>query len=59
MTNADKIRLMTDEQLADFLVDVIDCCRCPTYYECSDVRSCADKLLAWLKQEHKENSNEL
>jgi hypothetical protein len=54
MTNADKIRSMTDEQLADFLADVIDCWHCPTYQECTDVKSCDNVLMAWLKQEHKE-----
>ena len=59
MTNANKIRGMLDEQLADFLADVIDCWHCPTYQECTDVKSCANALLAWLKMEHKGEKNEL
>jgi hypothetical protein len=58
MTNADKIRGMTDEQLAKFLVEVIDCWYCPTYQECTNVKSCDNALLAWLQMEHKENSND-
>jgi hypothetical protein len=57
MTKADWIRGMTDEQLAEFLVEVIDCWYCPTYQECTNVKSCDTcdtALLAWLKQEHKE-----
>jgi hypothetical protein len=56
ITNADKIRGMADEQLAEFLVKVIDCWYCPTYQECTDVKSCDNALLAWLKQEYKSNS---
>lgn len=54
MTKADWIRGMTDEQLAEFLVEVIDCWHCPTYQECTSVKSCDNALLAWLKMEHKE-----
>jgi hypothetical protein len=54
MTNADRIRGMTDEQLADFIESIIDCWYCPTYQECTDVKSCDNALLAWLKMEHKE-----
>ena len=57
MTKADKIRGMTDEQLSDFLADVIDCWHCPTYQECTDVQGCDKALLAWLKQEHKNDEN--
>jgi hypothetical protein len=59
MTNADKIRGMSDEQLADFLTDVTDCWHCPTYQECTNVKSCDNALLAWLKQKHKVDGNEL
>jgi hypothetical protein len=56
MTKADKIRGMTDEQLADFLTDVIDCWHCPTYQECTNVKSCDNALLAWLQQKHVESN---
>ena len=59
MTNADKIRGMTDEQLADLFAEITDCWHCPTYQECTDVQGCDTALMAWLKMEHKENSNEL
>jgi hypothetical protein len=55
MTKGDWIRGMTDKQLADFLADVIDCWHCPTYQECTNVKSCDNALMAWLKQERKEN----
>lgn len=56
MTNGDYIRSMTDEQLSDFLADVIDCWHCPTYQECTDVQGCDKALLAWLKQEHEDEN---
>ena len=55
MTNADKIRGMTDTELADLLAEVTDCWYCPTYQECTDVKSCDNALMAWLKKERKEN----
>jgi hypothetical protein len=56
MTKADKIRSMTDEQLADFIKSIIDCWYCPTYQECIyNVKSCDNALLAWLKQEAESN----
>ena len=51
MTNADKIRSMTDEELAERLADIIDCWYCPTYQQCTEVKGCANVLKAWLKQE--------
>jgi hypothetical protein len=58
MTNADKIRGMTDTELAKFFTDVIDCWHCPTYQECTDVKSCDNALLAWLKREYKGADND-
>jgi hypothetical protein len=58
MTNADKIRGMTDTELANLLAEVIDCWHCPTYQECTDVYGCDNALLAWLKMEHKEANND-
>lgn len=49
MTNADKIRAMSDEELADFMVDDF-CellCKSPTICD----GQCNLKLLQWLKQE--------
>jgi hypothetical protein len=56
MNKGDWIRGMTDEQLADFLADVIDCWHCPTYQECTNVKSCDNALLAWLQQEYVESN---
>ena len=61
MSNADRIRQMTDEELCDFLGTITDCChgailsncdRCPMKY--------ADKapvcrIDSWLKQEAKDD----
>lgn len=58
MTNADKIRSMPDKKLADFIGSIIDCWHCPKDKECSDGKNCDNMLLAWLKQEHKENGND-
>lgn len=54
MTNADRIRQMTDEELSDFLGGISDNCsyntcdNCPMYGACVDVPLSRDK---WLKQE--------
>jgi hypothetical protein len=45
---------MDDEKLAVFIESIMDCWHCPTYQECTNVKSCDTALLAWLKQEHKE-----
>ena len=62
MTNADKIRAMTDEELASTLQDYSSICgfgRCPAYmHSCGfSVSDCADAWLAWLKQEADECPN--
>lgn len=56
MTNADKIRQMSDEELADFLTAIMDCCGsgacgtyCPMWNCCNDQPS--DNVEDWLKQE--------
>jgi hypothetical protein len=48
ITNADRIRAMTDEELAEFLYD--GCCREGEAFPCSDV-GCKKCWLEWLKQE--------
>jgi len=65
MTNADKIRSMTDKELAEFLYGLEDYAHCEF---CADdgkcrnsdtiVQDCLGGLEKWLKQEHKENSND-
>ena len=56
MTNAEKIRAMTDEELAKWFAGrITDCIDCPAYETCDDVKvgwtSCIDLLLRWLEQE--------
>lgn len=60
MTNADKIRSMTEKELAEWLDehdDQEDFCntRCPYYdgFDCVNLapNSCVDGRLKWLKQE--------
>ena len=62
MTNADRIRAMSDEQLAKYLFDVergnftIDCCDdrfCDTQNCCHD---CTDAAIKWLKQPAEEET---
>ena len=60
MTNADRIRNMTDEELADFLTGdalrVINCCDCdePESEYGSCIGDCKNPWLKWLQAEVKE-----
>lgn len=55
MTNGDRIRQMTDEELADILSDKCSVCNYQ-YGRCdSQFCICAEGVLAWLKQEVKTN----
>lgn len=62
MTNGDKIRAMTDEELAAFLdiYDIEDICRtrCAVvnYHDCMSGEQCKGNILAWLKQEVSEDA---
>ena len=67
-TNADRIRAMSDEELAEFLVvanptNCIDCAfscgwRCqPDRQDYSDTEKCVEGKKRWLKQPVKENDN--
>ena len=52
MTNADRIRAMTDEELADFICNTTGACnRCYGTELCTLVDGRANRLLKWLKQE--------
>ena len=51
MTNADKIRAMTDEELCEWLCGVIGCCDCADRENCEDSKN---YRLVWLKQEVEE-----
>lgn len=54
MTNGDKIRAMTDEELAEFFCQISQCCgndascsMCPIYDGCAQNVLCVER---WLKQ---------
>jgi len=50
ITRADRIRAMTDEELALFLADLSDCYGCPAEEPCRDsMGGCAGGMLAYLK----------
>lgn len=56
MTNADKIRAMTDEEIASMLQDYSSICgfkKCPAYMDSCAVSgsTCTAAWLDWLKQE--------
>lgn len=53
MTNADRIRSMTDEELRDFWHRYMGGCPKP-WEECKFEDSCSECVLSWLKQEVKE-----
>lgn len=54
-TNADRIRAMTDEELAVFLDDISNGCdNCPKRRYClfdTEEDNCRDAFLKWLKEE--------
>ncbi len=54
MTNADRIRSMTDEELADLLRDY-QCNTCDFNGFCDETDKCEEKIIEWLKQEYKTN----
>ena len=55
ITNADRIRAMTDEELANMWYSYVDCGACPKHRECNILpRDCLRLALEWLKQEAKE-----
>lgn len=51
MTNADRIRQMTDEELCDFMAESI----CDNVDICRNDTPCRECRLAWLKQEAENN----
>lgn len=55
-TKADKIRAMSDEELAEVLSERLDCSSCPVD-DCGGVGHwCKKALLKWLKQPVKEDA---
>lgn len=58
MTNADRIRAMSDEELAKFFHDMIQDCGCnnvPCQQFCKAARNCELAWLNWLKKEARTN----
>ena len=58
-TNGDKIRAMTDEELADWLTDghdKCDICKLCSFGACRIESECEKGVLEWLKQEVSENA---
>lgn len=59
-TNADSIRAMSDEELAEWMATKTSCMRCPVdldachNFEFSGEMSCEEILLDWLKKEVEE-----
>ena len=54
ITNADRIRAMMDEELAEWLIEHVDCTAncCPVFLVCNRSScGCERLLLDWLKQE--------
>ena len=56
MTNADRIRAMSDEELAELAFENITCYTCPQNLVCEaeSRRMCVSNLIDWLKKEAKE-----
>ena len=55
-TNADRIRAMTDEELADRIMGYIRCeaCEREFHIECNPLMTCRGVWLEWLKAEVRE-----
>lgn len=50
MNNYEKMTIMTEKELAEFLSDIINCSYCPARRECID-NFCRDAIELWLQQE--------
>lgn len=55
LTNADRIRSMSDEELAEWLVSIIECDDgCPCIKECGEKEEmgfCYPSMIEWLRKE--------
>lgn len=59
MTNGDRIRAMTDEELADFLAAMSACgidCPAREYCQATNIVSCLLNTLGWLREPVKEDA---
>ena len=62
ITNADRIRSMSDEELAEFINFHTDCENCPASWGCmcswsGDSAKCIERLLHWLRKEVEDNES--
>ena len=54
-SNADRIRSMTDEELAELWWERVDCGECPVHRDCRMTgQDCKKLALGWLQEEAKE-----
>ena len=53
-TWGNKIRAMSDEELAEWLADMVGCKRCDRIGLCKGNEECKEAYLQWLKSEVKE-----
>ena len=51
MTNREWIESLTDQQLAAFLSEIIDCLRCPANEDCNKYTKCETAIEEWLRRE--------
>lgn len=57
-TNADRIRALDDEELAEWISKIMDCNVCVNmngYFPCHNEECCPDHWLNWLKSSAKED----
>lgn len=53
-TNGDRIRAMSDEELAEFAVKALVCECCPLDKDCKDEEKCKEQILEYLQADEKE-----
>ena len=53
-TNADRIRAMSDEELAEWFAEIVSCKLCDRLILCTGNSECKEAYLQWLKSEVKE-----
>lgn len=56
-TNADRLRSMSDEELADFMAEIMYCIKCWKFDKeqgiCTRASGCNSAMLEWLREETK------
>lgn len=60
MSNADRIRAMSDEELSEWLCQALDCDFCKAYLQNMSIYSCCENqvkgIFDWLQQPEKEDT---